>query len=181
MSSLYLDPMYILTFLGEPQLWMALSAVLVLMYFVIRYRWYKFRLPLKRFLLVLIPSIAVVLLLSLFFRAVFPVARPCVPCTMIQSICNPFCPANDPSFPSAHAGMAFAAFTSLWLVRRKAPEAVIFILPVAIAYSRVALGVHTWLDIAGGSIIGLAVAIVTWRELRERPLYMGKQHTPTHR
>jgi len=168
MASLFLNPLYVLTFIGEPQLWVALSAVLVLAYFLIRFRWYSYRLPMKRFLLVLVPSLAVVLLLSFLLKTAFPMARPCIPCTMIQETCNPYCPANDPSFPSGHAAVAFAVFTSLWLVQRRRWQLPVFILPVAIACSRVALGVHTWPDVAIGSAMGLVVSWLVWREMERR-------------
>ncbi len=169
MASLFLNPLYILTFIGEPLLWAAMSVALIGVYFIIRFRWYRNRLPLKRFLLVMIPSLAMVLALSFFLKAEFPMARPCTPCTMIQEACNPYCPANDPSFPSGHAAVAFTAFTSLWLVQRKGWQLPIFILPIAIAASRVALGVHMWLDVIIGSLMGLAVTLLVWRELEGRP------------
>jgi len=115
------------------------------------------------------------LLLSFFLKATFPVARPCTPCTMIQQACNPYCPANDPSFPSGHAATGFTAFTALWLVKRKASQLPIFIVPVAIAVSRVALGVHVWADVLIGSLIGLVVTAIVWRELERRNFYTKKR------
>ncbi len=168
MVSLFLNPLYVLTFIGEPLLWAALSVVLIGVYFLVRFYWHKRRLPLKSFLMVMIPSLAIVLALSFFLKAEFPMARPCTPCTMIQESCNPYCPANDPSFPSGHAATAFAVFTSLWLVQRKGWQLPIFILPAAIAASRVALGVHTWPDVIIGSLMGLVVALIVWREAEKR-------------
>lgn len=175
MASLYLDPLYILTFIGEPTLWAVLSIALIGIYFVIRNRWYSHRSFLKRFLPVMITSLVIVLLIALFLKAMFPVARPCTPCTMIQEACNPYCPANDPSFPSAHAGVAFVVFTSLWLVQRKRWQLPVFLLPVAIAASRVALGVHTWVDVAVGSALGLVVSWLVWRELERRSFLVKKR------
>ncbi len=168
MASLFLNPLYVLTFIGEPLLWIVLSALFVGVYFIIRFYWYRYRLPMKRFLMVMIPSLAIVLALAFFLKAEFPIARPCTPCTMIQEACNPYCPANDPSFPSGHAAVAFTVFTSLWLVQRKGWQLPIFILPVAIAASRIALGVHTWLDVTIGSLLGFVVTLLVWRELEKR-------------
>jgi membrane-associated phospholipid phosphatase len=170
MASLFLDPMYIVTFIGEPELWAALSVALILIYFLVSRRWPGRFLFFKRFLAVLIPTLVVVLLIVLLLKLSFPMARPCTPCTMVQevSLCNPYCPAGDPSFPSAHAGVAFGVFTTLWLVKRKVWQLPIFILPVLVAYSRVALGVHTWLDVAVGSLIGIAVAAIAHREIEKR-------------
>jgi membrane-associated phospholipid phosphatase len=170
MASLFLDPLYIVTFIGEPWLWAALAAALVAIYFVVSRRQPgKFAL-FKRFLIILVPTLLVVLLLALFLKAAFPVARPCVPCTLVQeaALCNPYCPVNDPSFPSAHAAVAFGAFASLWLVQRKGWQLVVFIIPLAVAASRVGLGVHTWLDVLTGSLIGLLVAAFFWREGERR-------------
>lgn len=163
-----MDPLYLVTFIGEPELWIALMPLLIILYFVVRFQWPKYRMPMKRFLTVLVPSLAIVLVIMFFIKIEFPVARPCVPCTMIQETCNPYCPANDPSFPSGHATTIFTVFASLWLVQRKRWQLPVFIIPAIVAYSRVALGVHTWIDVAVGSAMGLAVTWLVWREAEKR-------------
>jgi undecaprenyl-diphosphatase len=130
--------------------------------------------PLKRFISVLLPSLVIVLLLVLFLKTEFPVARLCTPCTMIQDLCNPYCPANDPSFPSGHAATIFTAITALWLVQRKRWQLPVFLIAIAVAASRVFLGVHTWFDVTMGGLIGLAVTILVWREL-ERHSFLAEK------
>jgi undecaprenyl-diphosphatase len=65
---------------------------------------------------------------------------------------------TDPSFPSGHAATSFAGATMLaLLVPRLAPA--LYLLATAIAFSRVYVGVHYPLDIVGGAVLGVAVAI----------------------
>jgi undecaprenyl-diphosphatase len=66
-------------------------------------------------------------------------------------------PPHDHSFPSGHAATSFAAATILTAaVPRLAP--VWFLLALAIAYSRIYVGVHYPLDVIGGAALGALVA-----------------------
>ena len=62
------------------------------------------------------------------------------------------------SFPSAHAATSFAAAVLLtrWLPGR---WPILFVLALAIAYSRVYVGVHYPGDVLAGAVLGTAVAI----------------------
>jgi membrane-associated phospholipid phosphatase len=65
---------------------------------------------------------------------------------------------GSPSFPSGHAMSAFAVAGAIALVapRLRVP---VLTLAAAIAFSRVYLGVHFWLDVLVGSALGLAIGV----------------------
>ena len=63
------------------------------------------------------------------------------------------------SFPSGHAGVAFASCWCLALmVRSNASKAALFVLALAIAFSRVYLSEHFFQDIYAGALIGFFCA-----------------------
>lgn len=65
---------------------------------------------------------------------------------------------HDPTFPSNAATIAFAAATGVWLGNRKA-GAVLYILAFLWAFARFYGGIHFFVDIAAGAIIGILTSL----------------------
>jgi membrane-associated phospholipid phosphatase len=63
-----------------------------------------------------------------------------------------------PSFPSGHAMSAFAVAAAIAVLAPRARWAVLGV-AAAIAFSRVYLGVHFWIDVLAGAALGIAVGV----------------------
>jgi len=66
---------------------------------------------------------------------------------------------HDPSFPSNAATMVFAAATGVWFGNRKA-GAVLYVLAALYAFARFYAGVHFFVDIVGGAVLGSLVSYI---------------------
>jgi undecaprenyl-diphosphatase len=79
---------------------------------------------------------------------------------------------GSPSFPSGHAMSAFAVAGAIALISPRLRKPVL-VVAAAIAFSRVYLGVHFWIDVLVGSALGLAIglgcAALLQRAVRREP------------
>ncbi len=66
---------------------------------------------------------------------------------------------HDPSFPSNATTVAFAAATAVWLGNRKA-GAIVFILASLWTFARFYAGIHFFIDIVAGALLGVLTAIM---------------------
>ncbi|MGG7993411.1 phosphatase PAP2 family protein [Klebsiella aerogenes] len=75
------------------------------------------------------------------------------------------------SFPSDHATLFFSAGMSLLLAGAKRSGGLILLLSILVAWSRVFLGVHFPLDMAGAALVAVLTCLLLrplWRHFGER-------------
>lgn len=92
-------------------------------------------------------------LTNIVFKNVFHRQRPIN--TIVKSLS--ICP-KDYSFPSGHASVAFAGAAILATFDKKRRLGY-YAIAVIIAYSRIYLGCHFFIDVVGGSILGYVISI----------------------
>jgi membrane-associated phospholipid phosphatase len=113
--------------------------------------------------------------LTVMIKHVTERARPPLADSSIEALVS--LPAST-SFPSGHAATAFAAATAVGMIypRFRAP---LLALAGMVALSRVYLGVHFWSDVFVGSLLGIAVGLVTARFFqRDRGEPRGPERSP---
>ncbi len=163
---MYLDFWGAVTTLGGPVLWagivLSLTALCIAMERgLIRYRnSKKHSRRLKKFLLLIIPALALSLLGSEVLKLIFQVPRPCIPCPAPG--CNPYC-LNSFSFPSGHTATMAGIATAVALLGRKRRYLLVYAAPVLVGASRVALDVHTMTDVVGGFVVGIVLTVLVWK------------------
>ncbi len=83
-------------------------------------------------------------------------------------------------FPSSHAANVFAVWTLL-AVRHRRVAFYLLAIPPGVAYSRIYVGVHYPLDVLGGALLGILLALGVWM-IGERvfwPLMSKRWKTPS--
>ncbi len=154
--SFHLNPWFLITMLGDPRLWVGLCFTLFLIRLYYREKVSPYN---KKFAWVGVFivfcgfAMASGLLASEILKEIFQIPRIC----SVET--NPYCLSNY-SFPSGHTTAAFTAFAGVYFILNKKKYFGIFAIPVLVAISRLALGVHTILDVTVGSLLGLVVFFV---------------------
>ncbi len=164
---MYDNPWAIVTLLGDPILSTSVVICLTAIYFLLGHghpalhAWARYKRPLKKLLMLIIPALFISMVGTEMLKLIFQVPRPCMLCPAPG--CNPYCPITF-SFPSGHTATITGIVTALSLLwRRIRPILLLYSLPLLVAASRVALGVHTIADVVGGFVFGLAATLVIWR------------------
>lgn len=102
-----------------------------------------------------IVSTVLVWVIAQMIKSLFPTLRPFeINGNMPLTLTVP----GDGAFPSAHTAAAFALATTMWLHRKR--EGIFFVVAAfLIGAARVWSNVHFPLDIIGGAILGILVAL----------------------
>lgn len=118
----------------------------------------------KQFIFAFIFSFVItILIIELPFKNLFQRQRPTTDLKLKKnSIAS--CPSSF-SFPSGHAGTAFASAFVLSFFDKKRKFFYFFIAGL-IAYSRIFLGCHYFLDVVGGALIGLLISLALTASVR---------------
>ncbi|MCX4817268.1 phosphatase PAP2 family protein [Streptomyces sp. NBC_01239] len=105
------------------------------------------------------------------------VVRESRPCRSLRVVTLEACPApGDWSFPSNHATIAAAAAVALFFVSRRL-GAVAAVAALAMALSRVWVGVHYPHDVVAGMAVGALLAFGAMALLRRRPESLARRIT----
>lgn len=157
-----MDFWYLVTLIGEPQMWAASTAIILLAYFIFRKKLSSDKRKLfRKVLYIYIPGVLVALLIVILMKNNIYMERPCTPCIVPSDNCNPYCDIDN-SFPSGHTTAIFAAVTSLYLALRRKEILPLYVLALLVAASRYFLGVHWPADLAGGAALGIVIPAIFW-------------------
>jgi membrane-associated phospholipid phosphatase len=157
-----MDIWYLVTLMGEPEIWMFSTGVLFVLYFFLRKKLSgEYKEKVKKFSFVFIVSVWLTLGVVFGLKSVINIERPCISCDPPAEGCNPYCP-NDNAFPSGHAAVIFAVFSSIYVSFRKKWFAPLFIIPFLVSVSRYILGVHHVPDILSGTVVGVFIPIIVF-------------------
>ena len=107
--------------------------------------------PEKWILYYLLPAVLLSYASAFFLKLIFKVPRICEGMN--------YCPKTY-AFPSGHATIAFAFSTMvfLWFKERLKIYIPVFLLSILVCYSRLALNVHSLVDVIGGAITGTIIS-----------------------
>lgn len=104
-------------------------------------------------LLLLFSLLADLLLCNMLLKPLFDRTRP----YYVLGYEPLIAPVGDPSFPSGHTAVSFAAATAIYAINKKWGIAA-YIFAAVMGFSRLYLGVHFPLDVLGGAVVGVVAA-----------------------
>ena len=131
-----MNPWYLITLLGSPEIWIVSTGILFLAYVIFRNRLDSGkRVKGKKIVFVFIVSVWLTLGVVFGLKSVVNIQRPCVPCGLEIEECNPYCLADN-SFPSGHAASIFAVFSSIYINLKRKWFWPFFAIPVVVSVSR---------------------------------------------
>ena len=145
----------IVTEFGNLFFWIIISFLTIYLYPFLPRKMKKIDWVFKLLLLSVLLSYSVTFTL----KNIFKVPRPCVG--------ESFCP-NSYSFPSGRSTTIFSAITAIFLKFRRKKFLLLYLLAILVAYSRIALGVHTFYDIIGGALVGILCSFFTFKFIQKR-------------
>src|SRR3989344_2853910 len=108
---------FLLGFLGDPRIWIAVSIILFAIRIICRRKKIDKFLWAKGFIIFVGISMSLAFLSSYVLKDIFNVPRPCS-VNPSDSNFSEYC-LTDPSFPSGHTTTGFAVATGLFLISRK--------------------------------------------------------------
>jgi membrane-associated phospholipid phosphatase len=154
---------FLISVLGMAELWAVICAAMVVSYLVLRKTRWKVKTTgsdrFKAITILFVLSFAITFLMVYTLKIGFAVPRECILCP--ANGCNPYC-LPDSAFPSGHAATIFAFFTSFALITRSRRSVGVLALAVLVTYSRLALGVHSVVDVTAGAALGAVIVIIVW-------------------
>jgi membrane-associated phospholipid phosphatase len=157
-----MDLWYVITLVGQPEVWLISTAFVMVAYWFFRKKLSpEKKAAAKKLVTVYILSILLAMGLVFVMKSAIQTERPCVPCILQTTGCNPYC-SVDNSFPSGHSAAIFAVFSSVYIATRKRKLLPLFVIPFLVAASRYVLGVHNIEDIIAGSLIGVIVPVLVY-------------------
>lgn len=106
----------------------------------------------KKFIYYLAAAVAATFVTTFVLKELFMRHRPALTSIMIGFTCP-----KDYGFPSGHSSVAFAA-ALVFSVFDKKRSVFYFFIALLIAYSRIYLGCHYFLDVVGGAALGLGIS-----------------------
>ncbi len=159
------NPWYYVTFLGDPRVWFSIAVIFFVARIYSKHRKARHFNWVGSFIIFSGFGMGAAFGVSEILKHIFQISRTCTEAT------NVYCGGiGTLSFPSSHATIAFAVFVGIFYIikqsygKKEKQKAYIwlwiFVVPVLVGLSRIMLGVHTPLDVVGGTATGIFISVL---------------------